>query len=102
MLRLKSRREKMKNTNSFITHKNTIEQLSLKSNKPGWSLEYRMEALKAADELEPSQMVGLDHTRWNLWQIPNVQIEDVSKEEIQNQQQSSSTEDIMSLDFKQV
>lgn len=102
MLRLKSRREKMKNTNSFITHKNTIEQLSLKSNEPGWFLEYRMEALKAADELEPPQIERLDYTSWNLWEIPNVQIEDLSKDEIQNQIQSSSTEDIMILDFKQI
>lgn len=92
-----SRREKMKNTYSFKAYKNIVESLSQTTNEPEWFLNYRLEALKAADKLEPKKIERLNYVDWDLWQVPN------NQSQISTDAHSCSfdEDEILVLDFRQ-
>lgn len=86
--------------NLFNRYQNTAEQLSHKLNEPEWFLNYRLEALQAIEKLEPPKIERLNYMDWNLWEIPDIQLEHYSSEN-EKQRNLINDEGVLVLDFKQ-
>lgn len=104
MLRWKSEEGNMIEKNVFNAHQKTVRQLSEKLNEPEWLLNYRLNALKTIDQLEPPKIERVDYLKWDLWSVPKVQkqMNEGNKWSFAKEEQTHSLSDdgVLVLDFE--